>query len=362
MKKKIVFSLILLVLIICLILLDKVIIEKKEFIYDKVIKLSVGDNVPYYADHTTNAPITWSNLKDENKKIYYAGTYDGVIKYKDKKYQIKMIVNDDIAPVIEGVKDIEVIVNSKIDLLNDIKVTDNSHDEITKEIVGNYDLTKPGIYNLEIKAYDKSKNTTTVPFKLTVKENNKKINVKTSSKGYKIEEISGITYVNGILVANKTYSLPKTYNPGGLLKDFTENFELMRKDALKEGIDLKVVSGFRSYDIQNNLYNRYVARDGKTLADTYSARPGHSEHQSGLAADINSVDDKFGETKEGIWLNNNCYKYGFILRYPKGKEASTGYIYESWHIRYVGDIAKELYNNGSWISLEEYLGITSTYK
>ena len=136
----------------------------------------------------------------------------------------------------------------------------------------------------------------------------------------------------------------------------------MRKAALEDGIELKVVSGFRSYDIQNGLYNRYVARDGKAAADTYSARPGHSEHQTGLAADLNSVDNNFGDTKEGKWLNDNCYKYGFILRYPKGKEEYTGYMYESWHFRYVGDIAKELYNNGSWLSLEEYLGITSKYK
>ena len=361
MKKKLIFSCVLLILIICLICLDKVILDKKNTLkYDKVIKLNVGDKIVYSISNDTT--IKWDNIKDEDGIIYYTGTYKGVISYKNKEYPITMIVEDKEKPTIEGVHDIETNVGSEVDLFEGVTISDNSHDTIKKEIVGSYDFNKTGIYNLTIKVTDKSSNEATSNFKLTVKEKNKKINSKTSSKGYKIEEISGITYVNGILIANKTYSLPKTYNPGGLLKDFTDNFELMRKDALKEGIELKVVSGFRSYDIQNNLYNRYVARDGKKEADTYSARPGHSEHQSGLAADINSVDNNFGETKEGKWLSDNCYKYGFILRYPKGKESITGYIYESWHIRYVGDIAKDLYNNGNWISLEEYLGITSQYK
>ena len=136
----------------------------------------------------------------------------------------------------------------------------------------------------------------------------------------------------------------------------------MQADAASQGISLSIISGFRSYSRQSTLYNNYVNRDGKAAADTYSARAGHSEHQTGLAADINSLYQSFIDTPEGKWLNNNCHKYGFIIRYPKGKESITGYIYEPWHIRYVGvDIATSLYNGGNWISLEEYLGITSKY-
>ena len=139
-------------------------------------------------------------------------------------------------------------------------------------------------------------------------------------------------------------------------------FNKMQADAATQGIELSIVSGYRSYSRQNTLYNNYVARDGKVAADTYSARAGHSEHQTGLAADINSLYQSFINTVEGQWLNNNCYKYGFIIRYPQGKESITGYMYEPWHIRYVGvDIATKLYNNGNWLSLEEYLGITSVY-
>ena len=136
----------------------------------------------------------------------------------------------------------------------------------------------------------------------------------------------------------------------------------MRDDALKEGINLEIISGYRSYADQAYIYNNYVLSDSKSNADTYSARAGHSEHQTGLAADINSLNTNFIYTKEGMWLNNNCHKYGFIIRYPEGKASVTGYMYEPWHIRYVGaPLASELYNNGNWISLEEYYGITSTY-
>ena len=175
-------------------------------------------------------------------------------------------------------------------------------------------------------------------------------------------EKDGITYVDGIMIVNKTYSLPKTYNPGGLTDEFMDAFYEMQSAASLDGISLFVASGFRSYEYQVDLYNTYVKRDGKEAADTYSARPGYSEHQTGLAADINAADSSFEDTPEAIWLDKNCYKYGFVIRFPKGKEAYTGYTYEPWHLRYVGkDIAKKIHAAGG-ISLEEYYNFTSTYK
>ena len=136
----------------------------------------------------------------------------------------------------------------------------------------------------------------------------------------------------------------------------------MFADAKAIGLNIYLSSGFRSYSTQKNLYNNYVATDSKTNADTYSARPGHSEHQTGLAFDVNQIDNSFDNTNEAVWLSNNCYKYGFILRYPKGKSNETGYMYESWHFRYVGkDLAEKLYNNGDWITIESYFGIESKY-
>ena len=137
-------------------------------------------------------------------------------------------------------------------------------------------------------------------------------------------------------------------------------FEEMQAAAALDNINLFIASGYRSYDYQVELYDKYVRIDGKEQADTYSARPGHSEHQTGLTADINSADESFDDTPEALWLDKNCYKYGFIVRYPKGKEKYTGYEYEPWHLRYIGkEKAKIIYESG--LSLEEYYGLKSEY-
>ena len=344
--------------------------DKPEF--KKEISINVGDKIPTINDYINNkkktSKIKWNKLKSEKGKVFKIGTYKGAFTYNNKKYNVYLKVKDNIKPTIKNLDDIEVYEGSKVDFYENVEISDNSHDKLTKKIEGKYDLNKVGTYNLTMVVSDKAGNITKKEFKLTVKEKKnetknetKKISSKTS-KGYKIENKNGLYYINGLLIANKTYSLPSSYNPGGLLNVFNTNFNTLKNDAAKAGINLNVISGFRSYATQNRLYNNYAARDGYANADRYSARPGHSEHQTGLAADINSVDQAWINTKEGKWLNENCYKYGFIIRYPKGKENITGYMYEPWHIRYVGaDIASKLYNNGNWITLEEYLGIDSKY-
>ena len=191
-----------------------------------------------------------------------------------------------------------------------------------------------------------------------------------------VSNTQGLKIIDGILIVNKSYPLPKDYVPTNTYKDATglnycttcidkdayEKYKEMKADATALGLNIWIQSGYRSYNLQESLYNKYVYRDGKVAADTYSARPGHSEHQTGLAFDLNSISDDFQYTDEGKWVNNNCYKYGYILRYPKGKEHITGYKYESWHLRYVGEeLATKLYNNGEWITLEEHFNLTSTY-
>lgn len=168
-----------------------------------------------------------------------------------------------------------------------------------------------------------------------------------------------ITYIDGILVVNKSYALPADYAPG-VNADAQAAFDKMQADAADEDINIYISSGYRSYDYQAGLYQRYVDRDGKAEADRYSARPGHSEHQTGLAFDLNTIDNSFADTKEGKWVLRNCYKYGFIIRYPADKEEITGYMWEPWHIRYLGEeTAKAVHDSG--LCLEEYLGITSCY-
>ena len=133
-------------------------------------------------------------------------------------------------------------------------------------------------------------------------------------------------------------------------------FEKMCDAALNDNIKIYSGSAYRSYSYQQNLYNRYVNQDGKKKADTYSARAGSSEHQTGLATDILNakIDYISASDKEYTWLINNSYKYGYILRYPKGKEKITGYMYEEWHFRYLGiELAKDVYD--SKLTYDEYV-------
>ena len=171
---------------------------------------------------------------------------------------------------------------------------------------------------------------------------------------------SEVTYVKGVLIANKSYGLPADYNPG-LDATAKSQFDILAADAKKEGLNIYLASGFRSYEYQSKIYNNYVSLYGQATADTFSARPGYSEHQTGLAIDVNTVDDSFAATEESKWLASNAHKYGFIIRYPKGKDDITGYQYESWHIRYLGvETATAVYNSG--LTLEEYLGVDSKYR
>lgn len=180
------------------------------------------------------------------------------------------------------------------------------------------------------------------------------------SGSHKIEVIDGITYFDGVMIANKTYTLPASYNPG-VQPEAMDAFYDMQAAAAADGISLWILSSFRSYEDQDVIYNRYVAQDGRDAADTYSSRPGHSDHQTGYTFDLNSLEQDFQYDPAGQWLDKNCYKYGFIIRYPKGKESSTGYMYEPWHVRYIGvDLATKVTQSG--LSLEEYFGITSQYQ
>lgn len=172
-----------------------------------------------------------------------------------------------------------------------------------------------------------------------------------------------------VLVINKSYGVGPSYYPanmitvpGGeqLVEDVYSAFSDMQNAAAAEGLNLYIPSGYRTYETQNRLYTNYCAQDGKEAADTYSARPGHSEHHSGLCFDLNSIDDSFAYTAEGKWVAENCHKYGFVIRYPKSKEDKTGYKYEPWHLRYLGiEFATYLYEND--LCLEEYLRIDSEY-
>lgn len=158
-----------------------------------------------------------------------------------------------------------------------------------------------------------------------------------------------------IIIANKHYPLSKDYNPG---ENPTAKAELLKLIAAMQEAGFPIsdhYSGFRSYETQTQLYQDYVNQDGKAEADRYSARPGYSEHQTGLAFDLIGTDgDLVTEEKAAQWLLDHAADYGFVVRYLKGKEKETGYMAEEWHLRYVGKEAKEIAASG--LSLEEYYG------
>ena len=172
-------------------------------------------------------------------------------------------------------------------------------------------------------------------------------------------------------IVNKYYQLEEDFEPNNLTpidskyarndsqllqKEATEAFNQMCSDAKLENISLYSGSAYRSYEYQNTIYNDYIKKDGLTAAETYSARPGYSEHQLGLAVDIMNGNWSY-VSKEDIeysWLQANSYKYGFILRYPENKEYITGYMFEPWHYRYLGKkLATKVYNSG--LTYDEYV-------
>lgn len=181
-----------------------------------------------------------------------------------------------------------------------------------------------------------------------------------------------------LVLVNKKNQLPKDFVPKELIllnekyavkdkylrKEAALAFENLSRDASILGYQIIATSTYRNYDYQAELYNYYVREKGQAYADSCSARPGHSEHQTGLTVDVmgsNNDYDKFEESDEFEWMKNNAHLYGFIMRYPKNKTQETGFKYEPWHYRYVGvNVAKTIYSEN--LVLEEYLDKYSQIK
>ncbi len=215
---------------------------------------------------------------------------------------------------------------------------------------------------------------------LTYYENNKKVSysdivaIVNTYNDYEFYEhdLKTDTSKNELLLCNKFYKLSDNYEPEDLVnwnskyyygdvqvtkQEVYDAFIDMWNAANNEGIYLIVNSSYRDYASQEELYNTYKDSYGTTAADAVASRPGYSEHQTGLSVDIFSKDNTstktFKESNAYNWLVNNSYKYGFILRYPEGKENLTGYEFEAWHYRYIGKkIAKDVHDKN--LTYEEY--------
>lgn len=213
---------------------------------------------------------------------------------------------------------------------------------------------------------------------ITYKENNPNLKIKQIIKNVNMnldlthyeDKIPARNQNNKLILVNKYYYLEEDYVPANLedlsnqyalnnmkmVKEAKDAFEEMSKEAKKNGLKIIAMSTYRDYAYQTNLYNNYVKKDGKEAADTYSGRPGFSEHQTGYAVDVYNDDKSYTDfhlTEEFKWMQENAKNYGFILRFPQGKENETGYQYESWHYRYVG-LEAATYITEKNITLEEY--------
>lgn len=314
-----------------------------------------------------------NDIYDDIKNYDYSKTLEAILE--SKYYDISYIKE---YPKINYVKDDSFLENISILLdkgysSNDInKIYDVLNDEGIIYLINNnyfekiYDVLNVSYFNSEyLERYMDYYNTTKDDIDVVVTYVNIGLDNDYYTNVVDILEPDSIT-----VLVNKYNKLQNdfvpadlknvSYGTGKLTKVAAEAFDLMCSKALEEKVKIYGGSGYRSYSYQSNLYNRYVSEDGKALADTYAARAGYSEHQTGLAMDI--LNGRWGyideNDKEFAWLKDNSYKYGFILRYLDGKEKITGYMYEPWHFRYVGvELATEITRLG--ITYDEYVAKNS---
>ena len=307
--------------------------QKNNIEGNKVIFM-VNNNLEneQYSDKLYNI-ITCENYDKTNLEKYldYINNYLNQDNYSCisvitlAENDIKLEYNDELAELLKEKYFIKSNINRYLDYKN--KNNNLSNEDIIRNVNANIDYN----FYTNIKSSDISKG------KLMIV--NKYYNLSSSYKGD--------------LVETGNYSINSNYK---MDREAFDAYKKLYEDAVKNNLHIKIRSAYRSYFDQQYIYNGYVARDGKAESDRYSARAGHSEHQTGLAIDISAASDLWGDfskTQECTWMKDNSYKYGFILRYPKDKEYITGYMYEPWHYRYVGvDVAKYIYENN--ITYDEY--------
>ena len=380
-KKKIV---ILILLIIILIILTILLIQHLLFKNDKNIFSSLNN----YKEENYNLYVSYydkNNDLDKEKIVNFinycsqsnidcVNSYDKLIEYYTlddfKLENLDKYVNlKNKYSTIENSNIIKLINNELEEYIENINTDQSLKDENNKDYIVNFllNLINEKYYkkdNLEryVNYYSKSNN-------LTSKEIVTNVNSNLDTPFYENYE-STDTSKDTLMIVNKHYKIENNYKPDNLVTvlsehgypnkiraDVYEEFKKMYNAAKNDNVSIFIASPYRSYSDQNSLYTYYVNTDGKQNADTYSARPGFSEHHTGLAMDLipeYGLDLDTFENSDGFkWMQENAYKYGFILRYPKDKEYITGYIYEPWHYRYVGiSAATTIKNEG--LTFEEY--------
>ncbi len=323
------------------------------------------DIISKYKYNSNLIYIITSNNYDSNKLDLYMKYTE---KYKDIDYlKIFELINHKdfnekkINDYIEIIKKYNTV-NGSINYVNNYKDSNIKLNETTLSFLNEKYFIEEYL-DRYIEYYNTHKN---LEYSEIVKRVNSNIDKEFYTDSKKADTSKGMyTLVNKFYYLDSDYvsediinTEPKySRDTAKLNKTAYENFVKMADAAKKENLTIKITTAYRNYNFQSILYNNYVKNDGVKAADTYSARPGYSEHQLGYSTDLtngNNISfDKFETTDEFKWLQKNAYKYGFILRFPKGKDYLTGYMYESWHYRYVGvEIATYIYEND--ITYEEY--------
>ena len=304
-------------------------INNKE--YSKTIEVLLEDN----------------NIKKEYLNDYYKITYQDIPNFSTKinKLLEKNYNSEEINYIIQNMEDIDILLNM------------NYIDILAFKDIHNFDQN-----NLE-RYVNYQKQNTEYDLKTIVTY----VNIGLDQEGYSIyTEYTKKEAENDLtILVNKYHKLPDDYEPSDLVplsynsnyylrKEAADAFENLSDAALLEGVIFYPFSPYRSYETQKKLYNNYKNRDGEQKADTYSARPGFSEHQLGLAVDVRSNTLSDNLTPEHYeWMLNNSYKYGFIVRYPKGKQHITQFMEEPWHLRYLGvELATKVHSTG--LTYDEY--------
>lgn len=324
-------------------------------------------NETKYSEEVVSAMKELGVYKDIKDKEY-SKTLEYVVlsndfysKHLNDYYEINYIEKNDFVTIINTLLDNDYSpneINSILENLSDVninKLLSSPYVDLTNYYkISNLNVDK-------INEYEDYKNNKNVSYEDAVTQVNIGLNNKYYTEIKDIENPDDLT-----VLVNKYNALPADYEPDDLVslsngsqfklrKVAAEAYEKLIDYAKDNGVEVLPFSGYRSYSTQKVIYNNHVNNNGRERADTYSARPGHSEHQLGLAVDIRSkgYELKRLTPDDAKWINENCSKFGFIVRYTKEDEFITGYMEETWHLRYVGkNIAEKVMNLG--ITYDEY--------
>lgn len=335
-----------------------------DLVKDRTIEVNTKGLASMFIDEVKNGRLVEDQEIDTSVLGEQRCTVKIELEGNPHDFTFTVNVVDTEAPKLKlGTTEINVLKGGGYDVLAEAEASDNSGEKVEITVEGDFDPNKLGQQVVAAVATDSSGNRTEQPVSLNVIDvtgDMPDMNFFTRT-GHQAELKDGFLRVDGLLLVNRSFPVPADYAPNNDAST-TAAFNKMALDAANKGLLLIINRQYRSYDAQAQAYAFFSEGLGEGENTTSSIKPGHSEHQTGLAIDVNTSTGYFADTSEGKWLKDNCQRFGFILRYPEGKEEITGCAYEPWHIRYVGkELAEILYNEGDWITLEEYFGLPSEY-